>query len=743
MAKKKAGSRRMPTKKKSTKKTPVKQTARKQSAPKKPAKKKSGRSDPSSVERIEDELQALLERADSQEQLIRLLAPLGETQRKAVAPICLAWLRKQKKDWTPLRRTAELAVFCVGGLTDIRRLGRRSFPVDDHLIEILTLRKPEWVDQIAEMLLDDSRYWRSWRTVRELVNRKLCPKPSNPRYYTGMITGLSGARSERGRKDAITALRDDPALLKDEVWRLFEFEGDGQNTLNRVDRWIATSWSGALATLSKEGKLSRARLLASSLGALELGFNHYRARWFFKFFDLLDPNDRELRKHADTILDLMGSPTPNVAAWAFARVEQLLDRGLVKDASRLADAVSPLLMAKQKGTVQKALKLFGQLVESSPKSATDICRAATEALGHEKVEIQKAAFALIAKHSTTGDQQLCDAVQKYLPVVAASFRPQLTEWLEPAETTSGGDTPAKRKQSKKKPANKAPAQKSGDAASFDRRRLKAYPDSDVALMKIDELVATLESGSNDSTVTIPAATFNGTEIPRLDPDRRLTQISSLEELIDVCGRVLENSALIDDGERAIDGLSRLASNKPDDFAELIGPLLKRATTFIKKRDKVPFTGESISSDLCGLICAWVSPQPITVRHTEERSLESVRQARCGSPPREHARRRVTTRRCQRHLRSSARTADTHHNFACVITRHDSARKHVTKLPSIRSLRTQTNRTQWFPRNWFIRTRWTMASASGISVLSQVQSTGSRLCGFCTANRSSQLAASAL
>jgi len=136
------------------------------------------------------------------------------------------------------------------------------------------------------------------------------------------------------------------------------------------------------------------------------------------------------------------------------------------------------------------------------------------------------------------------------------------------------------------------------------------------LMKIDELVAALDGSSKDSTVAIPAAVFDGSEVPRLDDDRKITPISDVEELIEVCGRVLEDSSLIDDGERAIDGISRLHDEKPDDIAELIGPLLKRATTLFKKRHKAPFVGESITADLCGLIQLWVHPQPVTVRHTK-------------------------------------------------------------------------------------------------------------------------------
>ena len=615
MAKKKSvrksAKKKSASKKAARKKTATKKSARKKS-PKKKAEKKSAGKRVSNVEALKEKLQNLLEKPDTEKRIIRLLAPLDEAQRKAIASHCVDWLRKLRKNdfiedppgtfrWNPLMGPAEVAVFCVSNLTEIKKLGRRSLPEGEALLEILKLRKPKWADQIADMLLEGTYYWGSWPVVREMVKLKLCPKPKSVRYYTGMITGLCGGRWGAKRRTALQALRNDPSLLKDEVWKLFEYEGDGENTLANIDRWEKTSWSGALATLSKEGKLSRPKLLASALGALELGFNHYRAKWFYSFFDLLEPTDRELKKHADTILNLVGSSTPNVATWAFEKAIAMHERGLVKDTARLANAVSPLLMAKQKGTVQKTLKFLGQLTESSPRSVSEICVLAADAMGHEKIDVQKSAFKLISKHATASDPQVQEAVQKYPPLVAASFRKQLTEWLE----TAGGvatNTPAKK-------------QSPGKSTAFDRSRLKKYPASHRALLKIDELVAALDGCSRDSAVAIPAATFDGTEIPRLDADRKITPISDVEELIEVCGRVLEDSSLIDEGERAIDGISRLHGEKPDDFRDLVGPLLKRATTLFKKRHKAPFVGESITADLCGLVQVWVHPQSVTVRHT--------------------------------------------------------------------------------------------------------------------------------
>ena len=270
---------------------------------------------------------------------------MDEGQRRELAPMCLKWCRKVKKNdliedppdtfsWNPLMPVATAAAFCTSNFTEIKKLGRSGVPDDgDVVLEVLSGRKPSWIQQFVELLLDRSYFWNNWRLCRELVRRGRCPKPDNPRYFTGMITGLVG-RWNRDETNALRELRKDPGLLKDEIWRLFEYEGEDDNTLANMDRWEKSNWSGALVTLSKEGKLPRGKLLDSALGALELGFNHYRARWFFDFFDRMEPTDQEIKKRATRILDLIGSSTPNVAQWAFEKQQRMLDGGLIKDTSR-------------------------------------------------------------------------------------------------------------------------------------------------------------------------------------------------------------------------------------------------------------------------------------------------------------------------------------------------------------------------------------------------------------------------
>lgn len=560
-----------------------------------------------------EKLQGLLEQPDSDKKILRLFKPLTDTDRRALVPMCLKWFRKQKSNayiekprgtfrTNPLVNPAAVAVFCVGNYGDIKKLSH-WLPSNRVMLEVLIVRRPDWTESLVQQFLNESRYWNEWSLIRSMVANGLCEKPDHPRYYTGMITSLSGT-------NALTQLKKNPDLLKDDIWRLFEYEGDGDNTLANVDRWESGNWSGAMVTLSKTGKLSRPRLLDSALSALELGFNHYRSKWFYDLFDKLDPTKKELKQRSEKILNLLGSPIPNIAKWAFNKYEVLMDEGLVKDHSQLTQSLSPLLSARGKGTVLSALKRLTKLAQTSPAIAKEASLLATDALGHEKADVQKGALKFISTYGSPQDRDLVLAVEKYAPVVAASLRKPVQQWIQTASTTPTAKSPQTGSKTK---SPKKTAAKNTAAKKFDRRRLKEFDKTHIELLQVEPLIAALESCDDNAvaSVAIPAATFDGTDIPRLDPQRKLTPIQDFEELLATLGRAIEDTSLIDDGERAVDGLTRLGHDKPADFEKLIAPLVKRALQLMK-RGACPLAGQSLRADLCGMIMSWQSGQPVKI-----------------------------------------------------------------------------------------------------------------------------------
>ena len=84
----------------------------------------------------------------------------------------------------------------------------------------------------------------------------------------------------------------------------------------------------------------------------------------------------------------------------------------------------------------------------------------------------------------------------------------------------------------------------------------------------------------------PALDLPFHQVPRLDPGAEVRPVGSLEELIDTFAGVLETNAPPDEIERALDGLSRFAADRPDGFERRTGPLRKRASKLLGRRPVV-------------------------------------------------------------------------------------------------------------------------------------------------------------
>ena len=233
--------------------------------------------------------------------------------------------------------------------------------------------------------------------------------------------------------------------------------------------------------------------------------------------------------------------------------------------------------------------------------------AATEALGHEKADIQKSAFKLILEFGEPTNSDLYAAVEKYQPLIAASFKKQIVKWLDSAGTEPR--TPSKGQKTKQ--ATKSEKSKSKPNA-FDRKLLEGLDPSYAEFSGLSSLVDLI----GKSNPPIPAASFDGADIPRLNPTNRVTPIVDLEELIDSCARVIEDGQRVDEGERVVDGIARLCDQRPDDFETLTGPLFKRVKKLLK-RQCLAFTASGLEHDAAGLIFCWLK-QSTLKRKTEKR-----------------------------------------------------------------------------------------------------------------------------
>lgn len=594
----------------------------------------------------EQKLQNILETGNVKE-CVAFFKGMPEKQRRALAPLCLSWLRKIKKNLVvespggvfklnPLMGPAEAAVLATATLAELSKLGRFVRPDDETAFALLVDRRSQWVHQWVLSLLSESHYWRQWKLIRRLMAAGLAMKPNHPNYYLGMISGFADAGNEYGRAARCieTFLLSEPDLLDDDLWRLFEHEGGGENSLANWDRFTrGQTWCDALVALMKAGRLPRERLVNCSLDGLERDFNHYRAKWFAAFHDALALSVQEQQQHAVRYLGLLDVSAPNIVSWAIQKVEKLSKCNVYEPAALIA-AMTPVLEARSKATVKTALKLLGR----TAKQADDRLQAAgvaVAALGHEAADVQQAALDTIELLGTSGDGELVIRLAQYRELVAPSLRGRLSRWLKSGRNDHSLTDPPQRGHPPGANTRRGKAAPSScSAPGTGRPKSNGSPSSACLSQRLDKLDPKLRSlfaidrileNINAGRIGIPAATFDGTDIPRLDPRQRLSRIEDLDELIDVCARVIEDGSSVDDAERAFDGLSRLCHHKPGDFERRTAALLKRATQRV--------TRGGAAGDLCHLVHAWCTGTVFEAADDflSQRSLEIARRLAAGTP----------------------------------------------------------------------------------------------------------------
>lgn len=204
-----------------------------------------------------------------------LLSLTDGERRKLTKAVAKAWRKAHPDRWTRHDWRLDLALAGVCSWIDAKRLRLRNayFPsrsseLSEGLFAVLGGRRPEWLERWVERELDNEESSSAWPFLRRLVRSGACPKPATDGYIEQMVRCRAGARGDE--RPLTTVLRQDPELLADEVWRVFEVDPQNGNLFlhDEADwnRWRGPiSWGAAFVELAASGGLDRFRLLSSSL----------------------------------------------------------------------------------------------------------------------------------------------------------------------------------------------------------------------------------------------------------------------------------------------------------------------------------------------------------------------------------------------------------------------------------------------------------------------------------------------
>jgi hypothetical protein len=304
-------------------------------------------------------LEAVLQKGDEQA-CVALFGDATEEERARVAECAVQCLKRESDVFlqtspggfsrNPRNTVATIAVLASCSFSQIKKLGRHAIPLAEHINPVFAARRPSWLRDWAAMILE--KFPQLWSSIRPLVRDGLCQRPETDNYWLGMLSRWNGPRLGFGTvREGLLADRE----LLDEVWRLFEIEGGGELSLAARDKYTREedTWETALVELAKQGKLDRGRLLDASLDTLGRDFAQFRASWFSRFHEAMQPTVAERAERADRYLQLLASKIPPTVSFALNALE-VLDKAGKLPAGAVVTHIAPALVARQKGTVLEA-----------------------------------------------------------------------------------------------------------------------------------------------------------------------------------------------------------------------------------------------------------------------------------------------------------------------------------------------------------------------------------------------------
>jgi hypothetical protein len=354
--------------------------------------------------------------------------PMNETERRRQAPRVLALYKAWSKAgysspvegiaYPILVESLPCALLACANLNELKSV-RSWFHDNEVLLGVLEDRRPDWLSQWAGQLLERNPY--AWGLVRTLCRRGWIDRPPGEAYVLGLIVGA--------RRTSVLEMLERDSQLLENLPELFEVEGHGEFSLAAHDKYLAAerSWSYALLQLSQSGRVERSHLLRLSLEALRRDFENFRAGWYSRFHESLQPTAEERTRLTEAYLPLLGSRVRPTVSFALKALQIVARAGLLP-VEEFAVEVGPALASPDKGTALMALKLL--LRQNEP--ADLILERLGEALRHPQPEVQATALEALEKREPRPDLLRWS---DFGSGIAASLQARWRAWLGGPEPT--------------------------------------------------------------------------------------------------------------------------------------------------------------------------------------------------------------------------------------------------------------------------------------------------------------------
>ncbi len=432
-------------------------------------------------------------------------------------------------------------------------------------------------------------------------------------------------------------------------------------------------WKLALVELSKRDEQIKLRLMeicfhwlarlaadSESKSSSGLMGEFAPTNWFQTLHDELNCNETERASHASSYLSLLSLKDTSTLTWAIDKVAGLpLDDVANED---VLNSLTRVFYHKRKDPAIAALKFLDRLYQNDKSKATELALAAVEGLEHSSTEVQKKVLSFLKKTKQVNNPELQSALEARQHLLSGLVRQELNEILQSKE----GEEATKDLSNKNNDVLPIPIGAEGNIVPFKKKGTAAMHESSqdsishvggsiasagAVHMQVDttsakpaqeEMNASISTtdfanqierlkaqasaleerfldiaGVSSAFNAIEAAEAIGVidwsesnDYPRLNPDKRMTPVENLDDLIFLYLHILEGTANCDDIERLLDGIARLNNIRPLDFENRVSSLRKKVANTEMNLTQFPrplqaFGGFSYQFDLQALALGWM------------------------------------------------------------------------------------------------------------------------------------------
>jgi hypothetical protein len=264
--------------------------------------------------------------------------------------------------------------------------------------------------------------------------------------WPALAAGASGQPSFR--ELLLDALRANTALLRTGLPLLFEFDtpADSVTTYYHARKPVEhLRWLDVLPDFVASGHLDRAEVLTNCLLALRRDFRRPLLTWFKELFGALQPTLPERLARQNELVELLAHPLPLVVNFALDQLKELWTRPDFEPSSLLLYADGLMTRPDLKTGLKSLFGGLDKILKANPALAPEIAHLHTAALAHPDTGVQERAAkglaALLGAKKplldTAATADTTAALNGLGELLSAPARTQLAPWLSAAPVAAG------------------------------------------------------------------------------------------------------------------------------------------------------------------------------------------------------------------------------------------------------------------------------------------------------------------